>query len=224
MKKQIVIFCGLLSASASAVTLDYRHEWQDDSRVHKDRITVSHRFANGVGFALETKWKSGGDDPNKAFHDTVSNGSESSINWQYKVTPQWFLQPGFTLESGSDSSIYKPLLLTGYDFNNGFYLNGRYRYEYKRESKPGKEDMKTNRGEFWLGYNFTDWRIEYNYIYKHSDQIRFDNKKWDYEHNLKARWKYSKALAPYIEVGNISVHKNSDERQTRMRTGIQYSF
>ncbi len=84
--------------------------------------------------------------------------------------------------------------------------------------------MKTNRGEFWLGYNFTDWRIEYNYIYKHSDQIRFDNKKWDYEHNLKARWKYSKALAPYIEVGNISVHKNSDERQTRMRTGIQYSF
>ena len=67
--------------------------------------------------------------------------------------------------------------------------------------------MKTNRGEFWLGYNFTDWRIEYNYIYKHSDQIRFDNKKWDYEHNLKARWKYSKALAPYIEVGNISVHK-----------------
>lgn len=226
MTKQTLMICGLLLCSfqATAVTLDVRHEWQDDSKVHKDRFAVSHRFDNGIGFSLEAKWKSGGDNSNKAFHDIVSNGTENSINYQYKITPEWFIQPGFTLESSSNSSIYKPFLTTGYAFDSGIYLNGRYRYEYKRVSDEGKEDEKTNRGEFWLGYRYQDWRFEYNFIYKHSDQIRFDNKKWDYEHNVKALWKLNKNWAPYTELGNISVRKTSDERQTRFRVGVQYSF
>lgn len=82
--------------------------------------------------------------------------------------------------------------------------------------------MKTHRGEVWLGYRIQSWRVEY--IYKRSDKIRFDNKKWDYEHNIKAVWSYDKNWSPYGEQGNVSMRPSSDERQTRLRVGIQCVF
>lgn len=226
MKKNLFILCGtLLAASqACAVTLDYRHEYTDDSKVHKDRLTVSHRFDNGIGFSLETKWKSGGTKGDKIYTDIVSNGTESQVSYQHRMDKNWYLQTGLTLESGDNKSIYKPFLTNGYTFDTGIYFNTRYRFEYTRETKPGTDDMKTNRGEFWLGYRYQDWRFEYNYIYKHSDQIRFNNKKWDYEHNLKTVYRLTKAWAPYAELGNVNVRKTTDERQTRYRLGVQYSF
>ncbi|WP_034945218.1 oligogalacturonate-specific porin KdgM family protein [Erwinia oleae] len=226
MNKRNIILSTLLLVAlpVSAVTLDYRHEWQDISRSHKDRVSVSHRFASGLGFSLETKWRSGGDNTNQPYNDVVSNGTESSLNYQYKINRAWFVQPGFSLESSGDKSIYKPFITSGYTFSNGFSFRARYRYEYTRETQRNKEDMKTNRGEFWLGYRYQDWRFEYNYIYKHSDRVRFDNKKWDYEHNIKALWNMNASWSPYAEVGNIGVNKVTDHRQTRMRLGLQYHF
>lgn len=226
MKRIRLPLCGLLLACASsqAVTIDLRHEWLDDSKQHKDRALVSHRFANGFGFSLEAKWKSGGNHPDKPFNDLVSNGTESTLSYQYKVTPAWFLQPGFTLESDSDSSIYKPFLTTGYRFANGVYLNLRYRYEYTRYTQQNTDDRQTNRGEFWLGYRLNDWRFEYNYIYKHSDQILYDNEKWNYEQDIKVAYSINKNWTPYAQLGDISVRKTTDERQSRFRVGIQYNF
>ncbi|MDU4095617.1 MAG: oligogalacturonate-specific porin KdgM family protein, partial [Pantoea sp.] len=45
-----------------------------------------------------------------------------------------------------------------------------------------------------------------------------------YEQNVKALWKFNKSWAPYVEVGDISVRKTTDERQTRLRIGLQYKF
>lgn len=226
MKKNRLLLCSLLlvSASSQAVTLDVRHEWLDDSKQHKDRFMVSHRFDNGFGFSLEAKWKSGGDNQNKAFTDLVDSGTESTVSYHYKVTPTWFLQPGFTLESGSDYSIYKPFLTTGYQFESGIYFNVRYRYEYIHSTKENTEDKKTNRGEFWLGYRLAGWRFEYNYIYKYSDQVLYDNDKWDYEQDLKVSYNINKQWTPYVQVGDVSVRKTADDRQTRLRIGLQYNF
>ncbi|STQ09503.1 Oligogalacturonate-specific porin [Enterobacter cloacae] len=46
------------SFAAQAVTVDLRHEYID-SGANADRVSVSHRFANGVGFSVEAKWKIG---------------------------------------------------------------------------------------------------------------------------------------------------------------------
>ncbi|MBU9808253.1 porin, partial [Rahnella sp. SL6] len=81
-----------------------------------------------------------------------------------------------------------------------------------------------NRGEIWLGYKIADWRFEYNYIYKHSDQILYDNDKWDYEQDLKVAYNINKQWTPYVQVGDVSVRKTTDERQTRFRIGVQYNF
>ena len=59
----LAALCGM-SFAASAVTVDLRHEFIDGGKSDKsnaDRVSVSHRFANGFGFSVEAKWKSGGD-------------------------------------------------------------------------------------------------------------------------------------------------------------------
>ncbi|QOI54864.1 oligogalacturonate-specific porin KdgM family protein [Rouxiella badensis] len=220
-----LLICGLLLASASshAVTLDIRHEWLDDSKQHKDRILISHRFANGIGLSFEDKWRSGDNNPNQPFNRMVGNGTETTLTYQYKATKSFFLQPGFAAEVNSGNKVYKPSLAAGYTFSSGIYFNTRYRYEETHYDN-GNNDKKTHRGEIWLGYRLADWRFEYNYIYKHSNQILFDNAKWDYEEDFKVAYNINHHWTPYAEIGNVSVRKNTHERQTRLRVGIQYSF
>lgn len=220
-----VIALVLASASASAVTIDLRHEYTDDSKVQKDRLLISHRFANGFGLSLEGKVKSGGDQPDKAFNDVVDNGDEYVVSYQFKATPDITLQTGLALETSSSKAIYKPYIRGQYAFDNGIYIAGRYRYEYTRDNSDGKEDEHVNRGDLWLGYKLQSWAFEGNYLYKKSeDYNRYNNGKDDYELNLKVAYSIDKNWKPYAELGNVSVRNDSDERQTRYRVGLQYSF
>lgn len=77
----LAALCGM-SFAASAVTVDLRHEFIDGGKSDKsnaDRVSVSHRFANGFGFSVEAKWKSGGDNTSQPYSDFVGNGHEESI-------------------------------------------------------------------------------------------------------------------------------------------------
>ncbi|WP_369790179.1 oligogalacturonate-specific porin KdgM family protein [Rouxiella sp. WC2420] len=225
MKINRLLLCGLLlsSTSSQALTIDLRHEWLDDSKQQKDRILLSHRFDNGIGISFEDKWRSGDKNPNRPFDKMVGNGTETTLTYQYKVTPALFLQPGFAVESNTGNNIYKPSLTAGYTFSNGLYFNTRYRYEETRYSND-TSSKKTNRGEIWLGYRLNNWRLEYNYIYRHSNKILFDNARWDYEEDLKLAYNLTKHWTPFAEIGNVSVNSTSHDRQTRFRVGIQYAF
>lgn len=225
--KNIAALAGfaLASVSAHAVTIDLRHEYTDDSKVQKDRVLISHRFVNGFGFSVEAKAKSGGNDPDKAWNDIVDNGDEYIANYQFKVMPDFTFQPGIALETSSSKSIYKPYLRGQYNWSNGVYLVGRYRYEYTRNTASGKEDEHVNRGDLWGGYKIQKWIFEGNYVYKKSeDYNRYDNGKDDYELNFKIAYSIDKNWRPYIQLGNVSVRSDSDERQTRYRVGLQYTF
>lgn len=226
MKANIILGCTLLAAAfySSAVTLDFRHEYYEDSKSHRDRILVSHRFANGLGFSVEGKFKSGGDSADKPFSDIVDNGSEYSVSYQHNLLAQLSIQPGLEFETTASKSIYKPYLRAQYNFPNGVYLSGRYRYEYVRETASGKEDEHINRGDLWLGYKWRALTFEANYVYRESDQIKYNNKKNDYEYNGRVAWKATANWTPYMEIGNISVYQNRDDRQARYRVGLQYSF
>ena len=83
--------------SASAVTVDLRHEFIDGGKTDKtnaDRVSVSHRFANGFGFSVEAKWKSGGDNTSQPYSDFVGNGHEETISWQWKANQNFSVTPG----------------------------------------------------------------------------------------------------------------------------------
>lgn len=220
----LALLCGA-SFSASAVTIDLRHEYRDDG-ANADRVAVSHRFDNGFGFSVEAKWKSGGTNQDQPFTDVIGNGHEDQVSWQWKANKNIAITPGLTLESTDSKTIYKPFLNAQYSFDNGFYVAARYRYEYTRfPNNAGKNDDTVNRGDAWLGYVLGDWRAELNYVYSRSEHnIRANNKKASDEYNLKVAYRVDKNWAPYVELGNISGSTKTDERQTRYRVGVAYSF
>ncbi|WP_368299412.1 porin [Kluyvera sichuanensis] len=235
-KKSLVMMalCGA-SFAASAVTVDLRHEFIDGGskdKTNADRVSVSHRFANGLGFSVEAKWKSGGDHTDRAYNDFVGNGHEETISYQWKANKNFSVTPGFNIESNDSRTIYKPNLRVQYSFDNGFYVAARYRYDYTRYPSTSKSpDDKVNRGDAWAGYVFGDWRAELNYVYARStvadeqnkSLYRNNNKPYSQEYNVKVAYKIDKNWAPYGEIGNVGV-KTTDERQTRFRVGVAYSF
>ncbi len=226
MKKLITLgMLAFVSASANAVTIDLRHEYTDTSQGQKDRVLISHRFANGFGFSVEAKTKSGGEHSDKAFNDVVDNGDEYVLSYQFNAMPNITVQPGFALETSSSKAIYKPYIRGQYSFENGFYVAGRYRYEYTRDTSSTKDDEHVNRGDLWLGYKTGPWTFEGNYLYKKSeDYNRYDNGKDDYELDFKVAYSIDKNWKPYAQIGNVSVSSDEDDRQTRYRVGVQYTF
>lgn len=226
MFKKTLALATLLGTSFAsyAVTVDLRHEYID-SGSNADRVAVSHRFDNGLGFGVEAKWKSGGDDADKPLTEIVGNGHEESINWRWAATKNIALTPGFNIESKDTFSIYKPYIHAQYSFDNGVYIAGRYRYEYTRNPDSDVVDNKVNKFDAWVGWAMGDFRTELNYVYAKSteDVVRENNKNYSNEYNAKLAYKVDKNWSPYVEVGNVGV-KNTDERQTRFRVGVAYSF
>lgn len=74
MKKSLFLLLPLVVTNAHAVYVDVRHEYLDDSKANYDRAYISHRFANGFGFAIEAISKSGGDDTDRPFNDLEVQG------------------------------------------------------------------------------------------------------------------------------------------------------
>lgn len=226
MLKNTLILASLIGASfaAQAVTVDLRHEYIDNG-TNADRVAVSHRFDNGLGFGVEAKWKSGGDNADQPLTEIVGNGHEESLNWRWKATDNFALNPGINIESKDTFSIYKPYLHAQYSFDSGIYIAGRYRYEYTRNPDSDVVDNKVNKFDAWVGWAMGDWRTELNYVYAKSteDVIRENNKTYSNEYNVKLAYKWDKNWAPYGEVGNVGV-RNTDERQTRFRVGVAYTF
>lgn len=221
--------------TASAITIDYRHEFYTDfSHQNKDRILISDRFANGLGYSVETKVQSGGDDATYSpYKEMKQNGAEFGISYQFKPFDGWTMQPGFNAEfTSGNAAIYKPLFRVQYTFDNGLYIAARYRYEYTRNNDANegnsvskrKGDEHMHRYEAWLGYRYGDWRGEFNYIWRNSDMERRKGHTTDYEYDFKLSYDINKSWTPYIQVGNVKYSSSSDHRQTRYRIGIQYKY
>lgn len=235
----------LVSVNAMAVTIDYRHEMQDTPKAdHKDRLVVSHRFANGFGLSLEGKWKNGEPSkatktsnrtttPNKPFQEPVSNGTEVVASYVYNFDKTWSLESGLTMATSSSSNEYKPYLRGKVNITNNLSYSFRYRPYYKRNSgNIGQPDKQTSES----GYNLTgvlsykflkDWQVDYEMDYKKSNQyqnFQSDNETWKLDHDVKVSYKWDKNWKPYAAVGNIADSGTNDHRQTRYRVGIQYSF
>ena len=221
-----------LSTSAVAVTIDYRHEMQDQSgNTHKDRLLMSHRFANGFGLSLEGKWK-GAQDKDKAFNETVSNGTEVVASYVYKIDNTFSIEPGFSLDSNSTSNNYRPYLRGKANIIDDLSVSLRYRPYYKRTSA----NINTSKDTSENGYNLTsvisykiakDYQLDYEIDYKKANKagvILSNNESYDWTHDFKLTYKWDKNWSPYMAVGNVSGSKATDERQTRYRVGIKYSF
>lgn len=59
---------------------------------------------------------------------------------------------------------------------------------------------------------------------KSEDEILANKEKEEWSHDLKVAYKWDKNWKPYVAIGNVAGSKTTDERQTRYRVGVQYSF
>ncbi|KFX18730.1 MULTISPECIES: oligogalacturonate-specific porin KdgM family protein [Pectobacterium] len=227
----------LISVNAMAVTIDYRHEMKDTPKNdHRDRLSMSHRFANGFGLSVEAKWRQSGKDetPNKPFNETVSNGTEVVASYVYNFNKTFSLEPGFSLDSSSTSNNYRPYLRGKVNITDDLSTSLRYRPYYKRNSDKigGAGPTQEN------GYNVTavvsykflkDFQVDYELDYKKANKagaIIHDNETYNFDHDVKLSYKIDKNWKPYMAVGNVAddSNKDTDHRQTRYRVGVQYSF
>ena len=147
----LLVTIPFISIAAHAVTFDYRHETNDKAgNNHKDRLLMSHRFANGFGLSLEGKWK-GSQDKNKAYDETVSNGTEVVASYVHKINKTFQIEPGFSLDTSSSSNNYRPYLRGKANLTDDLSASLRYRPYYKRNSG----NIGTSKDTSENGYNLT---------------------------------------------------------------------
>lgn len=222
----------LTSVSSWAVVIDYRHEINDRvGNSHKDRLLLSHRFANGFGLSLEGMWK-GSQNKDKALHETVSNGTEVVLSYVYKINPTWQVEPGFSLVSGSSTNNYRPYLRGRYTLSEDVNVSLRYRPYFLRSSGNIGTEKRTSEN----GYNLTgvfawnfykDYYVAYELDYKKSNSdgvVLANNKSYEVNHDVFFSYKFDRNWQPYIAIGNIPGSTLTNERQTRYRMGVMYTF
>lgn len=219
--------------SLNAATLDYRHEYLDDTEQHADRVRVSHRFGNQVGFALEGKWGSkASSGTSNLFENNYSKGHEFEINYQYKVMPKFTLAPAFVIDSSSDSTTYKPQIKGTYQFTDTLYGSARYRYGLQHYTNAEKDNRHFHQGNFQVGYRFNWGNVEYDFEYKDTDYASLRGKDNTYLHNLVVQVLTNKEWVPYVEMGYIPYRNNDkggygaydNDFQIRYRIGVKYNF
>ncbi len=248
MKNKVLtaaILLAVTSTAAHAVSINMRHEWspswENKDDVHKDRIAVSHRFANGIGFAVETKWESG----NKAFDfdQFVDSGNSADISYSWKFADDFTLTPQYKWETsgkftgkndvdGDAKHAHQFNLTLGYKINSDWSASFRHRYHYEINTLRNKDNSHYNRWSLGLGYKgIENWNLsgsaDYTFRQEGVDQWKGDNYGFS-EFNAKAEYKWGGGWYPFAEFGVTPQKKEgSDYRdawQPRYRVGMKYSF
>ncbi len=226
----------LASYNALAVTIDYRHEVQDTaSNSQKDRLLFSHRFANGFGLSTEVKWQNGESDADtdKIYNENVSNGFEATPSYLYKFNSVLAVEGGLNLASDSSYTNYRPYIRGNIQIAKPLLFQLRYRPWYKRYSTNIGTSKETSENGYSitvdLTYKFLDkysliWEEEYNKTNSAYYSPIENHNSYQWTHDLKLAYAWDKNWSPYIQVGNVTGSKYTNERQTRYRVGVAYSF
>lgn len=233
-----------VSASAMAHTwaLDWRHDYRDKLGQNFDRLCVIANFDNGMYFTADSSFAHNGSDEkgnrDGKIGDPVTNATEFDVGYKMPIEGTGFsLQPGIVMESTSAVTVYKPYFRVNYNTDFGLWTALRLRYDYGRVDggNPANDaDTQTGRVDAWVGYNYGNFGINYNFTYMKSlsdwanqantiERKMFNNKDYNYEHNVAFGYKMGQ-WRPYMEIGNIGVDSTSDHRQTRVRVGVTYTF
>ncbi|MFV0574474.1 MAG: oligogalacturonate-specific porin KdgM family protein [Vibrio sp.] len=256
MKKVLtlsVLALAVISTTASAMSINLRHEYMDSdgdqgSR-NRDRMTLAHTFANGIGISGEIKWQqepnSDGDE-DFGFGHLKSAGHETVVSYNYKVTDKFTLQPAYGLDDNDSATTHKLNLKGTYKFTDKWNVALRYRYGYKNNADYGAANSHYHQinltsgyvvGQFGLGIDF-EWKIdqEASSGYKGDESyLNLVNFTADYR-GFESGW------IPFIELGYVSQNtekyldaagKSHEDGRTkegldtynmRYRFGVKYNF
>ncbi|WP_394129436.1 oligogalacturonate-specific porin KdgM family protein [Shewanella maritima] len=212
----------LMSTNASALSVDFRQEYKQDSQVHASRVKMGGTLANNVAMSLELKFK--GED-GEFLQNMQSNGAELDVGYHYKINEQWTLSPGMPVEFSNENATYKPQIRLTYrpEAISNFSISARYRLDVKPHETTNRYRHRYTTNLAYK-HNRWDFGLELNYYYSdNADYHLYDNKRTNYENNLTIRYAFNR-WSPWFEIGDVSVSDDSDKRELRSRIGIRYRF
>ncbi|WP_041395415.1 oligogalacturonate-specific porin KdgM family protein [Photobacterium profundum] len=223
------LLLALMSTAASATSINLRHEYMPDREgdQHRDRITVSHRFDNGIGFSVEAKWRHQDDE---FLRGVKSGGHEVGVSYNYKVTDRFTLQPSYAADASSTGTTHKYNIRGITKITDNWSANLRLRYGDSRRTDGG-----TNRSYHQLNL-VTDYKLSWGKVgvdleYKDLESGAGGWKDKDSDHLVNFFGEYNQfesGWIPFMEVG-ILTHKSDDsaykdEHALRYRFGVKYNF
>jgi len=232
------ILLALTATSAHAVTINLRHEYKpsfgDNDATQADRIAISHRFANGIGFEVETKYKSNTDGDDNAFDEYTQNGTQANISYRYKLSDAFTLTPQYKIEMNSSTTMNNQFNLTlGYKVNSDWSVSYRQRYNYATKANTDGSSHY-NQGTFAASYSgLEDWgfgaSLDYRWRQEGEDTWKGD-KAGVNEVNFTGEYKgFDSGWRPFAEVGfeptkKYSTDEYKEDFRPRYRVGLKYSF
>lgn len=235
MKNKLLISSLLLamtSTAASAASINLRHEYMPDrdSNPHRDRITVSHRFANGVGFSVEAKWRHQDSSSNEGM---TSSGHEVGVSYNYKINDTFTIQPSYAADSSADgNSITHKYNVRGIaKITDNWGANLRYRYGYASDSRVDRDNSSYHQFNLVNTYSVSWGRIGMDLEYKDLESGKGGWKDKDQDHLVNFFGEYDQfesGWVPFAEVGFLTNDNNNngikDDHSIRYRVGVKYSF
>ncbi|CAE6930618.1 Oligogalacturonate-specific porin protein (KdgM) [Vibrio sp. B1FLJ16] len=215
------LLLAMASGLAGAATIDVRHEFvpDRDGDEHRDRIYVSHRFANQIGFSVEAKW-------NYKNSGMADAGHETGLSYRYKVNDAFSLTPSMSVDAGSSSSTFKYNLSGSYNLTDEWNVGARVRHGYKNS-----DDSRYNQLNLYVNRKF-DWGklgLDMEYKDLHGGDGGWENKGHDQLIDFKGEYnKLESGFIPFFAVAAITNKGDGsdykDEYIPRFRVGVKYNF
>jgi hypothetical protein len=230
----LVIFTTQALANDYKTTVEYRHEYKDGNNKHADRVKAFLDTGKNIGFELDARYNN--NDEDQMFDEMSMNGSELSIFYYDTIAENTTGLLGSSLDFNPDGLVYVPYIRVNHSFDNGFRIQARYKWklwDYTQVNSAGdKYTSKIQEVDTWLGYKTEKWDFQYEFqIWNEmTDDAKpqFDNESYDYLHNFRIMYSISNPdgtkWRPFVEVGNVRQDSYSDNRQTRYRVGIKYTW
>lgn len=213
---------------ASANYVDVRGAYNTEAKTYESRVRAGMGFAEDWEIHLEGTQGHGDKALSQDDHKVAA--FETELNYNYAINDNVTLTPGFVYWNGTSHSEYRPYLKATYATGN-FYTAARYRFQAATD---GVEN--TNQVDAWVGYNVSDFNLEYNpaYIaqndggsYKNSAGTDRADSKW--EHTFQVKYTGFDTWAPYLDYQILdrtyrNEQSNENKVENRVRVGVTFNF
>lgn len=213
---------------ASANYVDVRGAYNTEAKTYESRVRAGMGFAEDWEIHLEGTQGHGDKALSQDDHKVAA--FETELNYNYAINDNVTLTPGFVYWNGTKHSEYRPYLKATYATGN-FYTAARYRFQAATD---GVEN--TNQVDAWVGYNVSDFNLEYNpaYIaqndggaYKNSNAGDRADSKW--EHTFQVKYTGFETWAPYLDYQILDrTYQNPQSKENkvenRVRVGVTFNF
>ncbi|QRG80732.1 oligogalacturonate-specific porin KdgM family protein [Citrobacter sp. R56] len=221
----------ILSFSAGAVTLDYRHEYKADSKTNADRLKLSHTTKDGYFASVEGKQAESTKVTSDGFKEGnggySGNGSEWEFGRNFKITDKLTLAPALNLDNGDTFVGYRAQIKAIYKITDSWVTTFRWRPGIQVDEKSSVDNKNYNQFNWEFGYVSDKFTVtgDYEYRFTNYEDYKGDHNYWLY--NVVATLPLNKNWTPYTEIGVVpryNTNHEKDEMEMRYRLGIKYNF